>query len=73
MEETSFMETSFKNVIFDKCNLKNSDFYSTSLSNVDLSTSNIDGIRVDVKNLCEALINFEQATIVANMLGINVE
>ena len=73
MKCARLFENSFKNVIFDSCNLSQAEIYKTSLREVDLSNSNIDDLNVDLESIKGAILDLNGIITISKILGIKLK
>lgn len=74
IEQGSFSDTKFiKEIIFDNCNLIDSEFYDTHLKGVDVSNSKIEGISVNPNDIKGLIVNEAQAIDLIYLLGIVIK
>lgn len=73
LDEARFLENSFANIYFDKCQINRIEFSKCDLSKVDLSTCNFDDIKVNPTELRGIKLSSYQACIIARKLGIIIE
>ncbi len=60
-------------VLFDYCELHDSDFTETSFKGIDLSTCEFDTIQIDANALKGLTIRFDQAASLLPPLGVTIK
>ena len=71
--ESTFLETSVKDVEFSKVDFSNSEFIKTSLNDIDFTDCDITGAYFDLKSLNKIKINSFQCQDIVRTLGVIVE
>lgn len=72
-KESRIMSCILKNNIIENIDLSKSDILDTSLKDIDLSSSNISNIKIDLKSIKGAVINFEQSMDLIGLLGVKIK
>ena len=73
LENSGFIQCTFKEIEFKNVQLDDSDFFNTNLNKVDFSTCQINNIGVSENMLKGIIINPQQALAFLKLLGIVVK
>ena len=72
-EETTFLETTLKEVELNNVNFERAEFIHTSLADIDFSTCDIYGTQFDSFSLKGMVIDPFQAQYIVGALGVNLK
>jgi len=73
MNESSFKMIKWKKIVFNNCNLEETEIYKMSLEKLDLSSCNISKIMVSVNDLKGLIVSVDQALSLSLLLGIKIK
>jgi uncharacterized protein YjbI with pentapeptide repeats len=73
LQHASFVDADLRGAVFDRCDLTEANLHGANLMGADLRGSVLEGIRVGVKELRGAIVDFQQAAVLVQMLGVVVK
>jgi uncharacterized protein YjbI with pentapeptide repeats len=73
LQHASFVDADLRGAVFDRCDLTEANLQGANLTGTDFRGSVLDGLRVGVKELRGAIVDFQQAAVLVQLLGVIVK